>query len=211
MVKVLLGSSLATAVLWGGVASAQPPSGAAAAPAASGAAAAPAASAQKDPRGIKGISPFREAINAGDRAFIARDFEGALAAYRDAISKDPQNPLGHYRMGEAQIAKGDLHEADEAFVNGLRFATADASLKAKLQFALADLREREKAWDEASAKWADYETFSGEQKTGFPASGAERKRAVEAWKKLSLDAAEVKARIEKGIAAADEAVRKSSK
>jgi tetratricopeptide (TPR) repeat protein len=202
MVKVLLGSSLATAVLWGGVASAQPPSGAAAAPA---------ASAQKDPRGIKGISPFREAINAGDRAFIARDFEGALAAYRDAISKDPQNPLGHYRMGEAQIAKGDLHEADEAFVNGLRFATADASLKAKLQFALADLREREKAWDEASAKWTDYETFSSEQKTGFPASGIERKRAVEAWKKLSLDAAEVKVRIEKGIAAADEAVRKSSK
>jgi tetratricopeptide (TPR) repeat protein len=202
MVKVLLGSSLATAVLWGGVASAQPPSGAAAAPA---------ASAQKDPRGIKGISPFREAINAGDRAFIARDFEGALAAYRDAISKDPQNPLGHYRMGEAQIAKGDLHEADEAFVNGLRFATADAALKAKLQFALADLREREKAWDEASAKWTDYETFSSEQKTGFPASGIERKRAVEAWKKLSLDAAEVKVRIEKGIAAADEAVRKSSK
>ncbi|MET0790556.1 MAG: tetratricopeptide repeat protein [Polyangiaceae bacterium] len=208
MLKALLGSVLASSLFWGALAAAQPP------PAASTATPAPGAagSARKDPRGIKGISPFREALNKGDSALIARDFELALVAYKEAIAKEPQNPLGHYRVGEAQIAKGDLHEAEEAFLTGLRFASAtDSALKAKLQFALADLRERQKAWDEASAKWTDYETFTTEQKLGFPDSGIERKRTVEAWKKLSADSAEVKARIEKGIAAADEAVRKSSK
>jgi tetratricopeptide (TPR) repeat protein len=206
MFKALSGSFLATSLLWGTFAFAEPPSAAAATKSP------PSGSPRKDPRGVKGISPFWEAINQGDSALIARDFDGAIAAYKDAITKEPQNALGHYRVGEAQIAKGDLHEAEEAFVTGLRFTNAaDPALKAKLQFALADLRERQKAWDEASAKWADYETFSTDQKVGFPASGSERKRTVEVWKKLSADSAEVKARIQKGIAAADEAVRKSSK
>jgi tetratricopeptide (TPR) repeat protein len=205
MFKALPASLLATSLVWGGFAAAQPPDPAAAAKPPSG-------EVRKDPRGIKGISPFWEAVNKGDSAVIARDFEGAIAAYKEAITKEPQNALGHYRVGEAQIAKGDLDEAEEAFVNGLRYTNAaDPALKAKLQFALADLRERKKAWDEASAKWTDYETFATEQKVGFPASGSERKRVVEAWKKLSADSAEVKARIQKGIAAADEAVRKSSK
>ena len=203
MSKALSASLLAASLLWGTLAAAQPPSAAKTTPS---------GTVRKDPRGVKGISPFWEAINKGDSALLARDFDAAIAAYKDAISKEPQNALGHYRVGEAQIAKGDLHEAEEAFVNGLRFTSAaDPALKAKLQVALADLRERQKAWDEASAKWTDYETFSTEQKVAFPASGTERKRTVEAWKKLSADSAEVKARIQKGIAAADEAVRKSSK
>lgn len=186
----------------------------AAASKASSANAAPAA-VKRDPRGIKGISPFSEALKKGDNALVARDFDGAIAAYREAIAKDPQNALGHYRVGEAQLAKGDLHEADEAFQNGLRFVPGtDFALKAKLQFAAADLRERQKAYDEATAKWTEYETVTPEQKEAaqsFPATATERKRVIEAWKKLSADSADVKARIQKGIAAADEAVRKSSK
>jgi tetratricopeptide (TPR) repeat protein len=206
MLKTLPGLVLASSLLCSAPAAAEPPEARASSPKAA------AGSVRKDPRGVKGISPFWEAINKGDSALIARDFDGAIAAYKDAITKEPQNALGHYRAGEAQIAKGDLHEAEEAFVTGLRFATAtEPALKAKLQFALADLRERQKAWDEALAKWADYETFTAEQKVGFVGSGSERKRVVDAWKKLSADSAEVKARIEKGIQAADEAVRKSSK
>lgn len=210
MPKALFGSVLASCLLCGAVASAEPPR-VAADQAKPPAPATATGGARKDPRGVKGVSPFRESVNKGDRALIARDFDGAIAAYKDAITKEPQNALGHYRVGEAQIAKGDLHEAEEAFMNGLRFVTTDAALTAKLQFALADLRERQKAWDEASTKWTDYETFSTEQNVGFPASAGERNRTVEAWKKLSADSADVKARIEKGIAAADEAMRKSSK
>jgi tetratricopeptide (TPR) repeat protein len=172
------------------------------------------AEARRDPHGIKGISPFTEALNRGDTALLARDLDGAIAAYRDAISKDAQNALGQYRLGEALILKGDLHEAELAFSAGLRLVNAASlGLKAKLQFASADLRERQKAYDQASAQWTEYETFTTAQKDaqGFPASGSERKRVVEAWKKLSADSLEVKARIEKGVKAADEAVRKSSK
>lgn len=183
-------------------------------PAAAKATASKTAGARKDPRGIKGISPFTEALKKGDSALVARDFDGAIAAYREAIAKEPQNALGHYRVGEAQLAKGDLHEAEEAFQNGVRFVPGtDLALKAKLQFALADLGERQKAYDEATAKWTEFEGTATEQKepAGFPATAVERKKVIATWKQLSADSADVKARIQKGIAAADEAVRKSSK
>jgi|HubBroStandDraft_2_1064218.scaffolds.fasta_scaffold643195_1 tetratricopeptide (TPR) repeat protein len=168
---------------------------------------------RRDPKGIKGISPFWEALNRGDSAYSARDFDGAIAAYRDAITAEPQNALGHYRAGEAQIAKGDLKEADAAFASGLRFVGNDSMLKAKLEFAVADLGERQKAYDDATQKWTEYETFTTAQPDakGFPASATERKKVIEAWKKLSADAADVKVRIEKRIKEADESVRKSSK
>ena len=167
-----------------------------------------------DPLGIKGISPFREALGRGDGALLGGDFEGALSAYRDALSQEPGNALGQYRLGEAQLLKGDLQEAERAFSAGLSLVAAtNLGLKAKLQFALADLRERQKAYDEASAKWTEYElyTTAEQQAQGFPASGTERKKVLETWKKLSADSAAVKARVEKGVQAADEAVRKSSK
>jgi len=169
---------------------------------------------RRDPKGIKGISPFTETLLRGDKAVVLRDFEGALAAYREALAKEPENALGHYRVGETQMLKGDLREAELAFSAGLSVVAAQsAALKAKLLFALADVRERQKAYDEASAKWTEYEALCVAQKDtpGFPAaSGAERKKVVEAWKKLSADSLAVKARIEKGMRAADEAVRKSS-
>jgi tetratricopeptide (TPR) repeat protein len=175
--------------------------------------AAPPSGVRRDPHGVKGISPFQEAVKKGDNALVARDFDGALAAYREAISSEPENALGQYRLGEVQIAKANLPEAEAAFVAGLRFVGADAPLKAKLQFALADLRERQKSYDEATAKWTDYQTLTTEQKEskGFPASAGERKKVIEAWKKLSADSAEVKARIEKRLKEANDSARKSSK
>jgi tetratricopeptide (TPR) repeat protein len=168
---------------------------------------------RRDPKGIKGISPFWEALNRGDSAYSARDFDGAIAAYREAITADPQNALGHYRAGEAQLAKGDLKEAEEAFLSGLRFVGNDSMLKAKLEFVMADLRERQKSYDDATQKWTEYETFTTAQADakGYPASATERKKVIDAWKKLSADSVEVKARIDKRLKEADESVRKSSK
>jgi tetratricopeptide (TPR) repeat protein len=173
----------------------------------------PAPSVRRDARGIKGISPFREALKKGDNAFIARDFDAAIIAYREAITNEPENALGHYRLGEAQLQKADLGEAEASFAAGLRFVGADAPLKAKLQFGLADVHERQKSYDAALGNWTDYQTLTAEQQEseGFPATAIERKRALEVWKKLSADAAEVKARIEKRLQSADESMRKSSK
>jgi len=195
---------LTVLLVWSASAAAQPQ-----------AAAKPAATPEirRDPRGIKGISPFSEALKRGDGALLARDFAGAIAAYREAIAKEPENALGHYRVGEAQVMKGDLTEAEAAFSAALRFVTAaNPSLKAKLEFALADLRERQKAYDQAIGQWGAYEAFITAQKDaqGFPASASERKKVLETWQKLSADTLSVKARIEKGVQAADEAVKKSS-
>src|SRR5262245_4117191 len=87
---------------------------------------------RRDDKGIKGISPFGETVKKGDNADVARDFDGAISAYREAIQKQPQNPMGHYRIGEAHLAKGDDKEAEAAWVAGLRYVGKDHQLRTKL-------------------------------------------------------------------------------
>jgi tetratricopeptide (TPR) repeat protein len=174
----------------------------------------PAKAAPKQPTkaAAKDNPPFRDAIAKGDRAVVARDFEAAIAAYREAIQKDPQNALGHYRVGAAQLLKGDQKEAEAAFVAGLRFVGKDGTLKGKLLFALADLRERQKNNDEAIARWKEYAANAEAEKEAitYPATATERLTRNEGWKKLQAESAEVKARIEKRLKEADEASRKSA-
>jgi len=167
---------------------------------------------KRDPNGVKGISPFVELINKGDRAYIARDFDGALAAYREAIQKSAQDPVGHYRAGVAQLAKGDQKEAEAAFLDALRFVGKDATLKAKLLFALADLRERQKNNDDAVARWKEYSKLAEEAREAitYPATATERVARNEAWKQIVADSESVKARIAKRLKEADEAARKSA-
>jgi tetratricopeptide (TPR) repeat protein len=167
---------------------------------------------RRDPKGIKGISPFWEALKKGDNAYVARDYDGAIAAYKDAITKEPQNALGHYRIGEAHLAKGEVQEAEAAWVAGLRYAGANHALRSKLLFVIADLRERQKGYDEATEAWGKYEAFVRDQpqSRGYPQTPAERKKRIAAWKKLSAEYVDVKARIQKRLEEADEKARKSA-
>jgi tetratricopeptide (TPR) repeat protein len=167
---------------------------------------------KRDPKGIKGITPFLELISKGDRAYVARDFDGAIAAYREAIQKEPQNALGHYRAGAAQLAKGDQKEAEAAWVAGMRFVGKDGTLKAKLIFVLADLRERQKNNDEAIGRWKEYSKSSEDDKEAitYPATATERVARNDAWKKNVADSGQVKLRIEKRLKEADAASRKSA-
>jgi tetratricopeptide (TPR) repeat protein len=168
---------------------------------------------RRDPKGIQGISPFWESVKRGDNAYVARDYDGAISAYKEAITKEPQNALGHYRVGEAHRAKGEMQEAEAAWVAGLRYVGANHPLRAKLMFVLADLRERQKSYDDATEAWTKYESFVKEQpkSKGYPASAAERKKRVAEYKKLAADYAEVKKRIQKRLEEADEKARKSAK
>jgi tetratricopeptide (TPR) repeat protein len=161
---------------------------------------------RRDPRGVQGISPMWEAIGKGDSAVLARDYDAAISAYREAITKSPQNPLPHYRMAEAQKLRGDLKEAEASYDSALRFAAQDATMKAKVLFCLADLSERQKDWDQALERWTAYETFakSAEKAKLYPASAADRKKRILDWKQNSADSAEVKTRIEKRLKEADE-------
>jgi len=160
-----------------------------------------------------GASPYSPTLQKGDSAYIARDFDGAIAAYRQEIEKNPNGALGHYRMGEAELAKGNFAEAEESWQAALRFAEKDQHLKSKILFLLADLKERQKAYDEAVERWKAYQQHAEATPAakGYPGTAADRIKRAEEWKKLSADAADVKARIEKRINEADESMRKSSK
>jgi len=167
--------------------------------------AAPAEGVRRDPRGIKGISPFWEAIKKGDDALAAHDLDGAKAAYEEAIRADPHNGMGQYRMGETELARGQLKEAEASWQEALRFAGEDASLKAKVLFVLADLKERQRAFEEETNGWNAYETHAKAfpaAKT-FPASAADRKKRIEEWKQLEVDYGAVKERIKKRLEEAE--------
>jgi tetratricopeptide (TPR) repeat protein len=160
-----------------------------------------------------GPSPYSPTLQKGDSAYIARDFDGAIVAYRQEIEKNPNGALGHYRMGEAELAKGNFAEAEESWQTALRFAEKDQHLKSKILFLLADLKERQKAYDDAVERWKTYQQHADATPSakGYPATAADRIKRAEEWKKLSADSAEVKARIEKRIKEADDSMRKSSK
>jgi len=184
---------------------------------ADGAASAPAAPAassdvRRDPRGIKGISPFWEAIKKGDDAVAAHDLEGAKAAYEEAIRADPHNGMGQYRMGETELAAGHMKEAEESWQEALRFAGEDASLKAKILFVLADLKERQRQFEQETNGWNFYETHAKAfpaAKT-FPDSAADRKKRIQEWKQLVIDYGAVKERIQKRLEEADKKAAESA-
>ncbi len=160
-----------------------------------------------------GPSPYSPTLQQGDSAYIARDFDGAIAAYRREIEKNPSGALGHYRMGEAELAKGNFAEAEESWQTALRFAEKDPHLKSKILFLLADLKERQKAYDDAVERWKTYQEHADATPAakGYPATAADRIKRAEEWKKLSADSADVKARAEKRVKEADDSMRKSSK
>jgi tetratricopeptide (TPR) repeat protein len=195
--------------------SAPPPTAPAAAPSpapaapAAGAPAAPVAPAGPSTR--VGASPYSEAVQKGDNLLLARDYDGAIAAYKAEIEKNPA--LGHYRTGEAQVGKGNLAEAEAAWQTALRLVGTDEKLRGKLLFVLADLKERQKANDDAVTRWKEYEQHARTvpDAKGYPATATERLKRADEWKKISADAAEVRERIKKRIDEADAALRKTSK
>lgn len=196
---------LAVACLSGSALADQPAKGEKAAPSAD--------QVRRDPKGVKGISPFGEALKRGDDAIVARDLDGAITAYRDAITKEPQNALGHYRLGEAQLLKGDTKEADASWANALRFVGDDWALKGKILLCIAGLREQQKSYDDATDSYTQYEALGKEHQDAktYPATAAKRKEAITTWKQLEKDYGEVRKRIEARLRDADAKAAKSAK
>ncbi len=151
---------------------------------------------RKDAKGVTGISPFWEALQAGDRAFVARQYSAALLKYQEAIQNTPHKPLAHYRAGEAALAAGDKDAAQASWEAGLRYANKPV-MKAKLLFVLADLEERRGATDKAIAGWQKYQAFVQTDTTLAAGAtvAAERITRLETSKKLQIEYAAVKERI----------------
>ena len=75
---------------------------------------------RRDPDNRKGISPYMELVVKGDASFVARDLPGAISAFQEAIKLKPDEMLGFYRLGEAELESGKLDDADKAIVELLQ-------------------------------------------------------------------------------------------
>jgi tetratricopeptide (TPR) repeat protein len=162
-------------------------------------------SARRDVAGRTGISPSWEAIKRGDDAYIARNLDGAIHEYQAAIEARPQNPIGHYRLACAQIAKGDFTSAQHSLDDALRFSKADSITTGKILFVMADLKERQQDYPAALTAWKAYSAFAAshaETKT-FAASSDSRQARLTAYSKLAEQSAQVKQRIAERLQAAE--------
>lgn len=151
-----------------------------------------------DPAGQRGISPFMIKVLKGNAAYAARDFKASIGAYREAIQEDAENPLGHYMLGQAQLAAGNLAEAEAAWQRGLRFAGMQKMLHSKLLFVLADLHERQGNFTQAKQGFEAYAAFcrANPDIHGYPASAEGRIQAIDKREDVAKKAAVVKQRIE---------------
>jgi tetratricopeptide (TPR) repeat protein len=145
-----------------------------------------------------GGAKFREACKDGNTRYAAKDFVGAIAAYQKAVEIDPGNALGQYFLGEGQLASGNLVEAEAAWNRASLAATdKDAALRARVLFVLADLKERQKKWDEARAAWQVYLDWAARfpNAGAFPGSALSRQQVIDAMDKQDKAYAVVRQRI----------------
>jgi tetratricopeptide (TPR) repeat protein len=167
----------------------------------------------RDPAGIKGISPFWEAVRTGDVAYVAQKYEDAEASYRAAIKHEPNNPIGHLRLGEVLLHNNDFTEAEAAWQAALQHADKDPASKAKALFMLGDLSERKKEYAEATERWKAYEQLAraNPKVKMFPASAEDRIRRISQWEKMLKDYGAVRDRIANEAAEGDKQLEKSAK
>jgi tetratricopeptide (TPR) repeat protein len=165
------------------------------------AASATASAAPKDPKSKAAAGTASPAISKGHAAYLARDYAGAIQAYKDATHQDGTDVAAYYFLGEALIASGSMAEADAAFTAGLRFAGGKDDWRIKLLFAMADLRERQGKWADAKKAWEEYGQFvsTHPQVKGHGASATERVKAVDAHVDLDTKYAPVRQRIEQRL------------
>jgi tetratricopeptide (TPR) repeat protein len=166
----------------------------------------------RDPAGVKGISPFWEAVRTGDVAYVAQKYDAAEAAYRAAIQHQPDNPIGHLRLGEVLLHNNKFTEAEAAWQSALRRADKDPASKAKALFMLADLSERKKAYAEATERWQAYKDLANAQRKVkmFPATAEDRLRRISEWEEMLKGYGAVRDRITKASAEGDEQLKKSA-
>ncbi|MEO6419251.1 MAG: tetratricopeptide repeat protein [Polyangiaceae bacterium] len=133
-----------------------------------------------DPSNIVGISEAMEAIVDGDVKYVAKDFAGAMESYKKATKLQPKNPLGHFRVGQVHLQSGNFEGAETAWTQADSVADALPQTKAKVLYALADLRERMKKWDDAKTAWQRYgEYVAKHPDSGFGPTAAARALAID--------------------------------
>lgn len=152
----------------------------------------------KDPAASKSQTDFDNAVNQGCVKYVEHDIPRAIELFRQATQIQPRNPLGYYLLGEAQLGAGSLPDAEAAWLQADQVSdSGPLSVKAKVLFVLADLRERQGRWDDAKAAWKRYADFAAQASDAgaFPQSAATRIKDIEKMQQQYKDYAIVRKRI----------------
>jgi predicted Zn-dependent protease len=143
-----------------------------------------------DPANVTALSEFMETCLEGNGKYISRDFPAAIEAYRRAVRLNPKNPLGHYLLAEAQLAAQNLAEAEASTKQAeLNADLRDPMLRAKVLFVMADLKERQKKWEEARSAWQTYADWTGKYVDAGGAMSTAEARIKSVDETLKLDRA----------------------
>ena len=146
-----------------------------------------------------GTTPYATQCANGLRLLLARDFDGALGAFRAAVQLSGSDPRAVYYMGETQRVRGELTEALEMFRTAARLAGAsnDAAMQARgLQGAAEALERSEGRRNDARTAWAEYMRFADQNPTvAFPDLARARIQALDAMRELDETYADVRERI----------------
>ncbi|HMI86162.1 MAG TPA: hypothetical protein VK550_18835 [Polyangiaceae bacterium] len=158
-------------------------------------------STRADAKSKPAAGPRSVAVAKGHGAYMARDYTGAIQAYKEATLQDASDPTNYYFLGEAQIAGGSMLEADASFATGLRNVGNKDDLHAKLLVVVADLRERQGKWPEAKKAWEEYAQFLSTHPgvKGYAATATERVKVVDAHTDLDTKYVPVRQRIEQRL------------
>jgi tetratricopeptide (TPR) repeat protein len=133
----------------------------------------------------KGDAPanreYTSACATGNARYATKEYDAAVASYRKAVELAPDKPLAYYLLGEAQVAAGNLGEADAAFNHALEASGNDVSLHAKVLFCLADLKERQRKWEEARTAWQTYLDWADHHPnaSAFPTTAQSRMQVLD--------------------------------
>lgn len=167
----------------------------------------------RDPKGQKGLNPFWEAVKRGDDAVSTKHLDTARNAYSDAIEKEPDNPLGFYRMGQVETLKGNLKEAESAYQSAIRLSADKPVIRAKAMFALSDLKERQRALTDAASAWTAYENYAKANRAPgmYPPVAYERKKRIQAASELAAEYTAVKDRIKQRLEEAEKKAAESAR
>jgi tetratricopeptide (TPR) repeat protein len=114
-----------------------------------------------DPDNRTALAEWMERCIRGNAKFVAHDVPAATDLYRQAIQLAPKRPLPHYLLGEALAAAGNLAEAEAAFNDAEQTSDdRDPDVRGKILFVLADVKERQKKWEEAKTAWQAYGDYA---------------------------------------------------
>ena len=87
--------------------------------------------------------------NLGYVTYMARDWEGAIAAYREVVRLEPHNANGYNGLGAALYERGDLDEAAASYREGIRLDAKNAIAHGGLSGILCSKNDLERALKEA--------------------------------------------------------------